>query len=94
MVFDAIAHPVRRQLLLLLAQEDRAAGDLAAHFDESRPGVSRHLRVLREAGLVSVRIHGQSRVYRLEARPLLEVDTWLSTFRPFWVGRPGGPPDR
>jgi DNA-binding transcriptional ArsR family regulator len=64
----------RRRLLRLLADGERPAGELASYFDESRPAVSRHLRVLREAGLVSARGDAQRRVYRLEPGPMREVE--------------------
>jgi DNA-binding transcriptional ArsR family regulator len=86
-VFEAISHPTRRRLLLLLSRGERSAGDLASHFDDSRPAVSRHLRVLREAGLVGARGDAQRRVYRLEAALLIEVDEWLVAFRRFWRSR-------
>jgi DNA-binding transcriptional ArsR family regulator len=73
-VFEAVAHKTRRRLLRLLADGDRPAGELASYFDESRPAVSRHLRVLREAGLVSARGDAQRRVYRLEPGPMRELE--------------------
>ncbi len=63
------------------------AGEIAARFEISRPGVSRHLRVLREAGLVVDEPRGRERVYRLDARPLAELDDWLAPFRPAWRER-------
>ena len=60
------------------------AGDIARHFDISRPAVSRHLRVLRECGLVHDRLHGRERVYALDTRPLVELDTWLDDYRALW----------
>jgi DNA-binding transcriptional ArsR family regulator len=71
----------------LLVDGDRTAGDIAAHFRTSRPGISRHLRVLREHGLVSSREDGRRRVYSLEAAPLAELDRWLSRYRTFWTSR-------
>jgi DNA-binding transcriptional ArsR family regulator len=74
---EALADPTRRRIVELLADEERSAGEIASHFPTSRPGVSRHLRVLREAGLVHVREDGQRRLYSLEPRPLAELNAWL-----------------
>jgi DNA-binding transcriptional ArsR family regulator len=81
----ALADPTRRAILALLADGEVAAGDLAAHFPVSRPAVSRHLRVLREAGLVGVRVEGQRRLYALDPRPLSELDAWLAPYRRLWA---------
>jgi DNA-binding transcriptional ArsR family regulator len=86
-VFEAIADPTRRHILELLADGERTAGELAAAFPTSRPAVSRHLRVLREAGLVRWRGDAQRRVYRLDPAPLSEVDAWLDRYRRFWSDR-------
>jgi DNA-binding transcriptional ArsR family regulator len=86
-VFAALADPTRRRLLELLAAGERSAGELAAEFDISRPGVSRHLRVLREAGLVRARGEGQRRLYSVDPGPLDEVDAWLARWRGFWAQR-------
>ena len=86
-VFAALADPTRRRLLELLATGERSAGELAAEFDISRPGVSRHLRVLREAGLVRARGDGQRRLYSVDPDPLDEVDAWLARWRGFWAQR-------
>jgi DNA-binding transcriptional ArsR family regulator len=86
-VFAALADPTRRRLLELLATGERSAGELAAEFDISRPGVSRHLRVLREAGLVRARGEGQRRLYSVDPGPLDEVDAWLASWRGFWAQR-------
>ena len=82
-VFAALADPTRRRLLELLAAGERSAGELAREFDISRPGVSRHLRVLREAGLVRARGEGQRRLYSVDPGPLDEVDAWLARWRGF-----------
>ena len=74
---DALADPTRRRIVELLADEEQSAGEIAAQFATSRPGVSRHLRVLRDAGLVQVREAGQRRLYSLEAAPLAELSAWL-----------------
>ncbi|MDX1644979.1 MAG: metalloregulator ArsR/SmtB family transcription factor [Thermoanaerobaculia bacterium] len=76
-VFEALSDPNRRTILRLLTAEDLTAGALAAHFEISRPAVSRHLRVLRQAGLVSQRRAGRQRIYRLEPEVLQEAADWL-----------------
>jgi DNA-binding transcriptional ArsR family regulator len=86
-VFAALADPTRRRLLELLAAGERSAGSLAAEFGISRPGVSRHLRVLREAGLVRSRGEGQRRLYSVDPAPLAEVAEWLRPWRAFWAQR-------
>jgi len=83
--FEALAEPNRRRILDLLRQGERPAGDLVGALDLSQPGVSKHLKVLRGAGLVSVRAEGQRRLYRLEAGKLAELDAWLSPYRHFWA---------
>ena len=83
----ALADPTRQQLIALLAEGEVAAGDLAARFPVSRPAISRHLRVLREAGLVTVRADGQRRLYALDPRPLRELDDWLEPYRDLWAQR-------
>lgn len=83
----ALADPVRRQLLELLAGGEVAAGDLAGRFPVSRPAISRHLRVLREAGLVTVRSDGKRRLYALDPRPLRQIDDWLEPYRDLWAQR-------
>jgi DNA-binding transcriptional ArsR family regulator len=84
---EAIADPTRRRILELLKNGEVAAGDLCGEFTISRPAVSRHLRVLREVGLVQSRVDGQRRVYALDARPLAELDAWLEPYRRFWAQR-------
>lgn len=84
---SAIVDPTRRRILELLRDGEVAAGELAEEFSVSRPAVSRHLRVLREAGLVSSRVDGQRRLYALEAGPLAELDAWLEPYRRFWAQR-------
>lgn len=84
---QALADPTRRRIVELLAEGERSAGQIAAEFRTSRPGVSRHLRVLREHGLVQAREDGQRRVYSLDAAPLAELDSWLARYRPFWANR-------
>ena len=85
--FEAIAEPNRRRLLDLLRAGELPAGDLVEATGLSQPGVSKHLRLLREAGLVSVRPDGQRRLYRLEPDSLADLDTWLRPFRQFWADR-------
>jgi DNA-binding transcriptional ArsR family regulator len=86
-VLRALADPSRRTILDRLSRGPVTAGELAAMFPIARPGVSRHLRVLREAGLVEVRAEAQSRVYSLRADPLAEVDAWLDPYRALWEHR-------
>ena len=83
----ALADPTRLRIVELLADGERSAGELASHFDAARPGVSRHLRVLREHGLVRARIEGRRRLYSLDPRPLEELDAWLEHYRSFWTNR-------
>ncbi len=90
-LFEAIADPNRRRLLELLRSGEWAAGDLVKATGLSQPGASKHLKQLREAGLVSVRAEGQKRLYRLEAGELAALDSWLELFRQFWMDRPGAP---
>ena len=82
-----IADPVRRHILDLLHRGPLSAGEIAAHFAISRPAISRHLRILREVGLVKADIEGRRRVYRFDPGPLAEVDTWLARYRDLWSGR-------
>ncbi|MCF6508387.1 winged helix-turn-helix transcriptional regulator [Blastococcus sp. MG754426] len=84
---QALADPIRRELVGLLAAGERTAGELAAPFPVSRPAISRHLRVLREAGLVRVRADGRERRYSLDPRPLREIDDWLEPYRDLWAQR-------
>ena len=83
----ALADPVRRELVALLARGELPAGELAGRFPVSRPAISRHLRVLREAGLVTARTQGRRRLYALETRPLRELDDWLEPYRDLWARR-------
>ncbi len=85
-MFEVLADPIRREIIELLAAGERPAGELSAAFEVSRPAVSRHLRVLREAGLVRSRTEAQRRIYSLDPRPLAEVDEWLSRYRRYWAG--------
>jgi DNA-binding transcriptional ArsR family regulator len=83
-VYSAISDPTRRAILDALRRGERSAGDIAELFPVSRPAVSRHLRVLRNAGLLSERRDAQSRIYSLNAKPLREVEQWLQHYRVFW----------
>ena len=85
--FEALAEPNRRRILDLLRAGERSAGDLVAALSISQPGVSKHLRVLRESGLVRVRGDGQRRLYSLETASLVEIDAWLAPYRRFWADR-------
>lgn len=80
----AIADPIRRRVLELVRDEELSAGALAAQFTVSRPAVSRHLRVLRETGLVTERRDGKHRLYRANLEPLAELRAWLDDY---WAGR-------
>jgi DNA-binding transcriptional ArsR family regulator len=84
---EALADPTRRHIVELLAERERDAGEIASHFDVSRPAVSRHLRVLREHGLVRARSEAQRRIYSLDPAPLEEIDAWLARYRSFWANR-------
>jgi DNA-binding transcriptional ArsR family regulator len=82
---DVLAEPRRRELLDLLLQAPRPVGELVAATELSQPGVSKHLRVLRDAGLVEARVDGQRRVYAVRAEPLVELDEWLAPYRRLWA---------
>jgi DNA-binding transcriptional ArsR family regulator len=83
-VYEALAEPHRRHIIELVGDGERTAGDIVAALAISQPGASKHLRVLREAGLVSVRKDAQRRLYRLEPEKLAELDAWLKPYRRFW----------
>jgi DNA-binding transcriptional ArsR family regulator len=86
-LFDMLADPGRRQILELLRTRDRAAGEIVEVMRISQPGVSKHLKLLRDAGLVDVRGEGQRRIYSLKPEPLAELDRWLAPYRAFWNGK-------
>ncbi|MEO7754929.1 MAG: metalloregulator ArsR/SmtB family transcription factor [Terracoccus sp.] len=86
-VLQALADPSRRTVLQILRDHPASAGELADALPIARPGVSRHLRVLREAGLVEVRPDGQHRIYSLRPEALVEVDEWLADYRALWQNR-------
>ena len=86
-VFGAVSDPTRRAILDALREGELRAGDLAARFPLSRPAISRHLRVLRTAGLVRESRRAQARVYSLDAEPLLALDRWIADYRGCWDAR-------
>lgn len=85
--FAIIAEPNRRAILSLLAASERSVGEIEHRLRMPQPSVSKHLRVLRDAGLVEARVDAQRRVYRIRHEPLREVDAWLAPFRRFWSAR-------
>jgi DNA-binding transcriptional ArsR family regulator len=85
--FEALADPVRRDILALLRQGEQPAGALVAALALKQPSVSKHLKTLREAGLVRARIDGPRRLYSLDPAPLAELDTWLEPYRRFWAAK-------
>jgi len=87
MVFEALAEPNRRRILDLLLERERPVNDLVSLLRVSQPAVSKHLRVLRDAGLVEARVDAQRRVYRVRAEPLRELDDWLAPYRATWESR-------
>lgn len=84
--FAVLAEPTRRRILDLLLDEPRSVGDLVAELGLTQPGTSKHLKVLRQAGLVTVRRDAQRRWYELRPQPLAEVDAWLAPYRRRWSG--------
>src|SRR4249920_1272798 len=82
--FTVVAEPNRRAILSLLLASERSVGEIERELQLSQPSVSKHLRVLREAGFVESRIEAQRRLYRLRPEPLMELDAWLVPFRRFW----------
>ncbi len=84
-LFDVLAEPNRRRILDLLREDERPVGDLVDALRVSQPAVSKHLRVLRQAGLVEARVDAQRRLYRLRPEPLREVDEWLGPYRALWA---------
>ena len=83
-VFEVIAEPNRRAILSLLGSSEQSVGDIERQLRMSQPTVSKHLRVLRDAGFVEATVDAQRRLYRLRPEPLQEVDMWLAQFRRFW----------
>jgi DNA-binding transcriptional ArsR family regulator len=85
--FEVVAEPNRRRILDLLLSSERPVGELVNATELSQPLVSKHLRVLREAGLVEARIDAQRRIYRVRAEPLQAIDDWLTPYRRLWADR-------
>lgn len=85
MVFEVLAEPHRRRILDLLRHGERPVGDLVDMLRASQPAVSKHLRVLRDAGLVEARVDAQRRLYRVRAEPLRQLDDWLAPYRAMWA---------
>ncbi len=83
-VFEVIAEPNRRAILSLLVVSEQSVGDIERQLRMSQPTVSKHLRVLRDAGFVEATVDAQRRLYRLKPEPLREIDAWLTQFRRFW----------
>ena len=86
-MFEVLAEANRRRILDLLRERELAVGDLVASLGISQPAVSKHLRVLRQAGLVEVRADAQRRLYRLRTEPLRQIDDWLAPYRAGWSDR-------
>jgi DNA-binding transcriptional ArsR family regulator len=82
--FEVLAEPSRRKILDLLRDRERSVNELVVDLRASQPAVSKHLRVLREAAMVNVRVDAQKRCYSLNPAPLAEVDAWLEPYRKFW----------
>lgn len=83
-VFEVIAEPNRRSILSLLAMSEQSVGEIERQLRMSQPMVSKHLRVLRDAGFVESTVDAQRRLYRLKPEPFRQMDTWLDQFRRFW----------
>jgi DNA-binding transcriptional ArsR family regulator len=83
--FEVLAEPTRRRILDLLRDQERPVNDLVGRLALSQPGVSKHLKVLRDAGLVEVRQDAQRRLYRVRAEPLAEIEAWLAPYRRLWA---------
>ncbi len=84
-VLEVIAEPTRRQILDLLREAEMAVSEVVSELSISQPAVSKHLKVLRDAGLVQVRVDGQRRLYRVRPEPLQDLDTWLAPYRAMWA---------
>ena len=85
--FAALADPTRRRIVELLSVSERSAGELVEEFDVSAPAISQHLKALRDAGLVHVRVDAQRRIYALDPTGLAKIDAWLNALRKFWNPR-------
>lgn len=86
-VLEVLAEPTRRRILDAVRESERSVGELVETVGMHQPGVSRHLKVLRDAGLVEVRRDAQRRLYRLRPEPLMELDAWLAPYRAEWTAR-------
>ena len=86
-MFDILAEPNRRRILELLREGELPVGDLVDAMDVTQPAVSKHLRILREAGLVELRVDASRRIYRLRPEALREIDDWLAPYRQLWERR-------
>ncbi|GKU78942.1 transcriptional regulator [Paenibacillus sp. L3-i20] len=86
-IFEVLSEPHRRSILDLLRIRERSVGELVEQCQLSQPGVSKHLKILREAGLVKVRSVSQKNIYSLRPEPLQEVDRWLASYRQFWSNK-------
>jgi DNA-binding transcriptional ArsR family regulator len=85
--FAALADPTRRAILALLRTGEQPAGTLVERLGLPQPSVSKHLKTLREVGLVRARVDGPRRLYSLDAAPLAQLDAWLAAYRPFWAAK-------
>ena len=86
--FSAVADPKRRAMLDLLVKRERSVGELVSAFpDISQPAVSKHLRILKDAGLVDMRVQAQQRIYTLQPKGLAELDAWIAKYKVFWSDR-------
>jgi DNA-binding transcriptional ArsR family regulator len=86
--FSVVADPTRRTMLDLLVKRERSVGELVGAFpDISQPAVSKHLRILKDAGLVDMRVQAQQRIYTLQPKGLAELDAWIAKYKVFWPDR-------
>jgi DNA-binding transcriptional ArsR family regulator len=85
--FAALADPTRRRIVEMLASRDRSAGEIAQHFSVSASAISQHLKILREARLVKVRVDGQHRIHSLNPEGMEEVESWIARTKRFWESR-------
>ncbi len=83
-IFRAIADPTRRRILALLRENDLTVGDIAENFSTSRPAISKHVRILRSAGLIAIHQEGAARVCELNAKPLRAISDWVGDYAHFW----------
>jgi DNA-binding transcriptional ArsR family regulator len=86
--FSVVADPTRRAMLDLLVKHERSAGELVSAFPNiSQPAVSKHLRILKDTGLVDMRVQAQQRIYTLQPKALAELDAWIAKYKVFWPDR-------